>query len=107
MIYFLLFSQKPLIHNRLRIAHALFLTEMNSSTLLLYPQKKSHEQVVRRRSNIGFKIGGLNFVHCVGCNFTPTTLFFLHVFYRKQKLHVFYRKDRSLLEDYCVENSDF
>ena len=57
-----------IIHSRLRIAHALYLTEMNSSTLLLYPQKKSHEQVVRRRSNIGFKIGSLNLAHCVGCS---------------------------------------
>ena len=47
---------------------------MSSTTLHLYASQKSHEQVVRRRSNIGFKIGGLNLVHCVGRRSTPTQL---------------------------------
>ena len=54
------------------VAYALFFVEMSSTTLHVYAYEKSHEQVVRRRSNIGFKIGGLNLVHCVGRSSTPT-----------------------------------
>ena len=68
-IYFLLLST-----HHLRVAYALFFLEMSSTTLHLYAYEKSHEQVVRRRSNIGFKIGGLNLVHCVGRSSTPTQL---------------------------------
>ena len=45
---------------------------MSSTTIYLYVHQKSHEQVVRWWSNIGFKIGGLNLVHCVGRSSTPT-----------------------------------
>ena len=60
--------------HHLHVAYALFFVEMSSTTLHFYAYEKSHEQVVRRRSNIGFKIGGLNLVHCVGRSSTPTQL---------------------------------
>ena len=47
---------------------------MRSSTLHLYAYQKSHEQVVRTRSNLRFKILGLNLVHCVGRNSSSTQL---------------------------------
>ena len=58
--------------HHLHVAYALFFVEISSTTHHLYAYEKSHEQVVRRRSNIGFKIGALNLVHCVGRSSTPT-----------------------------------
>ena len=58
--------------HHLHVAYALFFVEMSSTTLHFYAYEKSHGQVVRRRSNIGFKIGGLNLLHCVGRISTPT-----------------------------------
>ena len=58
--------------HHLRVAYALFFLEMISTSLHLWAYQKSHKHVVRRRSNIRFKIRGLNLVHCVGRSFTPT-----------------------------------